>query len=127
MVVVDGTDRERSYSADDTEDILNDIKNMNPSFKEILKETLIASADEVKLGGVHIDDWEKTGWAIPIVFFYYAVFLMSFFYFIYTLTLQGMSGRYLSLLPSNADQFCIEIPVTISTSVQVNSFHILYI
>lgn len=67
-------------------------------------------------------DWEKTGWAIPIVAFYYAVFAMAFFYFIYSLTLQGMSITYLSLKPSNGEQSCIEIPVEISTSVQVITY-----
>lgn len=103
-------------------DILNDIKNMSPTFKEMIRETFIGSADELKLGGVSINDWEKTGWALPIVFFYYAVFAMSFFYFIYSLTLTGMAATYLSILPSDSNQFCIEIPLTISTIVQVRIY-----
>lgn len=44
-----------SSGFDDTAELLSDLKNMNPSFKEIVKESFIASAEELKLGGVHID------------------------------------------------------------------------
>lgn len=122
MVVASSPDQMQSASLiceNESEKMLDEIKKMNPSFKEMVRETFISTAEDIKLGGVSIGDWEKTGWAIPIVFFYYAVFAMAFFYFIYSLTLQSMSVSYLSLLPSDSDQSCQEIPLTISTSVQV--------
>jgi hypothetical protein len=62
------------------------------------KEFFIDTGFKLDVGGVDIYDWKESGWALAIVLFYNAVFLMSFFYFTYTLTLNQVSFKYLSLL-----------------------------
>jgi hypothetical protein len=91
------------------------------SLRNFIKETVVQSVDGILIGGIHINDWERTGWAFPIIMFYYSVFAMSFFYFLYTYALAGINSTFLSLTSSDEFQLCTEIPITLTTSIQVIS------
>jgi hypothetical protein len=91
------------------------------SLRNFIKETVVQSVDGILIGGIGINDWERTGWALPIIMFYYAVFVMSFFYFLYTFALAGINSTFLSLTSTDEFQLCAEIPVTLRTSFQVIS------
>ena len=75
---------------------------------------------------------KESGWALYIVIFYQLVFLMAFFYFIYTLTLSDMSRTYLSLDGNSSSRACKLVPLIITNLVEgdingywatANSFH----
>ena len=59
---------------------------------------MIDTGFNLEIGGVEMMDWKDNGWAMQIVCFHQLVFLMAFFYFVYTLTLTDISRSYLSLL-----------------------------
>ena len=68
------------------------------------KKALLMSADDLNIGGVHVEDWQETGWAVSIVILYYLAFFWAFFYFVYSLTLSGMATTYLSLESNSTEQ-----------------------
>ena len=56
-------------------------------------EFLIDAYGYIRVGGVEMLDWKESGMAIKLVAFHMAVFLASFFYFLYTLV------RFIILFP----------------------------
>ena len=80
---------------------------------------VLDSADDLRIGGVGIDDWHMAGWGIPIVLFKYALFLTCWLYFVVVLTVNGMTTQYLSLLGSDPNtRKCQEIPRQVNLVAQ---------
>lgn len=68
----------------------------------------------IRIGGVEMMDWKESGMAIKLVFFHIAVFVASFFYFMYTLV-------------SNSEFYCLvnsfplfAVSCALSISIRVN-------
>ena len=99
--------------AEDVE-LIREIAGTQMSLREQLKQSLIDTGFELDIGGVHIYDWKESGWAIPLVLLYNAVFLLSFFYFCYTLTLAAEAQEYLSLSGTDFTQTCASVPLQIT-------------
>ena len=102
------------------------------TFSGYLKEFLIDTGFNLDIGGVDMLDWKESGWALYIVIFYQLVFIMAFFYFIYTLTLSDMSRTYLSLDGNSSSRACKLVPLIITNVVEgdingywatANAFH----
>ena len=88
------------------------------TFSGYMKEFLIDTGFNLDIGGVDMLDWKESGWALYIVIFYQLVFLMAFFYFIYTLTLSDMSRTYLSLDGNSSSRACKLVPLVITNLVE---------
>lgn len=44
-------------------------KHKRGSLTNFVKETAVQSLDGILIGGIPIDEWERTGWAFPIIIF----------------------------------------------------------
>lgn len=44
-------------------------KNKIGSLTNFVKETAVQSLDGILIGGIPIDEWQRTGWAFPIIIF----------------------------------------------------------
>ena len=88
------------------------------TFSGYLKEFLIDTGFNLDIGGVDMLDWKESGWALYIVVFYQLVFIMAFFYFIYTLTLSAMARTYLSLDGNSTARSCKLVPLIITNLIE---------
>jgi hypothetical protein len=106
-------DSQYDAQAEDVE-IIREIADTQMTLKEQMKQSLIDTGFDLDIGGVHIYDWKESGYAIPLVLLYNAVFLMSFFYFCYTFTLTTQAEQYLSLQGSSMYQSCNYVPLQVT-------------
>jgi hypothetical protein len=44
-------------------------KHKRGSLANFVKETAVQSLDGILIGGISIDEWQRTGWAFPIIIF----------------------------------------------------------
>ena len=80
---------------------------------------LLDSANDLRVGGVDIDDWHTAGWGVPIVLLKYALFWTCWLYFVAILTVNEMQTPYLSLQGSDPNvQICQEIPRQVQLTAQ---------
>ena len=114
---------------DDEEVILEHIKGKEgvplqglAYFSNAIKVFFVELADNIDIGGVHIDDWNEAGWAFYLVMINFGCFLCAFIYFTVTLTQQGTDGKYLSLDGNSTTQTCVEVPITITQAYQGDVF-----
>ena len=78
-------------------ELMRQVGLVKATFWGYVKEFMIDTGFNLEIGGVEMMDWKDNGWAMQIVCFHQLVFLMAFFYFVYTLTLTDMGRSYLSL------------------------------
>ena len=88
----------------------------------VVKVFFVELADNIDIGGVHIDDWNEADVAFPLVMFNFGLYLIAFIYFSVTLTQQGTEGKFLSLEGSSEVQTCVEVPITITQAYQGDVF-----
>ena len=98
-------------------EVIREFEEERETFQNKAKTALLMTADDLNIGGVHVEDWEETGWAVSIVLLYYLAFFWAFFYFVYSLTLSGTAMTYLSLQSNTTDQICAEIPISVTTTI----------
>jgi len=88
----------------------------NPSFLEKI-EQIAAIAIDPGFGGVSSRDIKEIGWAIPVAFSTYMIFISILIYFTVTTTNSAVNQKFLSLQQST-DYVCSVVPLTISATFE---------
>ena len=111
--------KEDQAKADNQIDILERLAPRPHGLKQFIVGSILDAAEEMRIGGVGIDDWHMAGWGVPIILLRNSLFLIAWLYFVVILTKNGVSVQYLSLQGSDpVSQLCEEVPRQVNLVVQ---------